>query len=158
MAGTRYVTGDVVATPNGGGVVAAVLTEQFEFPQPDGDDDFAAVSASNDRPAYVVGIESGGSAVYRASSLEEANFDEDDTPNPDGTPETDIIDEDISGLDDLPEGWDHRSVLEYWASVGGSWDECVEDVTDDWSEEQQKQHCSAMKDTVLGTKRWRTRF
>lgn len=33
--GTRYDTGDAVATPDGRGVVAAVLTEDFGLPQRD---------------------------------------------------------------------------------------------------------------------------
>lgn len=158
MPGTRYETGDVVATPDGRGVVAAVLTEDFDFPQPGGDGEYSAVAADDEHPAYVVGLESPGSAVYRASALEASEFDEGDSPSPDGDAETAIVEEDVSGLDELPEGWDRQSVLEYWASVGGSWEDCVEDATDDWNEEQKKQHCSAMKDTVLQTTRWRNRF
>lgn len=64
---TRYEEGDVVATPDGRGVVAAVLTEQFYFPQEGGEDEYEQVSATSDQPAYVVGLESVGSAPYRAS-------------------------------------------------------------------------------------------
>ena len=156
---TRYTEGDEVATPDGRGVVAAVLTDDFQFPQGGGEDDYADVEASDDRPAYVVGLEAVGSAVYRASSLEASDLEDDDaTESTDGEALTEIVDEDVNGLDDLPEGWDRNSVLEYWSSIGGSWEECAEDLTDEFEEERAREHCSAMKDEVLRTQRWRNRF
>lgn len=157
MANTRYDTGNVVVTPDGRGVVAAVLTDDFEFPQGN-EDEYANVSASNDQPAYVVGLESVGSAPYRASALEATDLDTEDVPQIEGERLADIITEDVIGLDDLPEGWDRNSVLEYWEGVGGSWSECVEDLTDEFEEDRAKQQCSAMKDEVLRTQRWRNRF
>ena len=154
---TRYQEGDVVATPDGRGVVAAVLTDDFEFPQ--GDDELVDVDADDDSPAYVVGLEAVGSAVYRASALEASDLeDEDASEETEGDALTDVVDEDVNGLDDLPEGWDRDSVLEYWSSIGGSWEECAEDMTDEFEEERAKEHCSAMKDEVLRTQRWRNRF
>lgn len=154
---TRYDEGDVVATPDGRGVVAAVLTSKFEFPQ--GDDELADVSASSDQPAYVVGLEAVGSAVYRAAALAASDLEDDDaTRQTDGEALTDVVDEDVNGLDGLPEGWDRDSVLGYWSSIGGSWEECVEDMTDEFGEERAKEHCSAMEDEVVRTQRWRNRF
>lgn len=158
MADTRYDTGDVVATPDGRGVVAAVLTDDFEFPQGDDEDEYADVSASDDQPAYVVGLEAVGSAPYRASALEASDLELEDTPDVGGDRLADIVDENVNGLDDLPDGWDRDSVLEYWEGVGGSWSECVEDLTDEFEEDRAKQQCSAMKDEVLRTQRWRNRF
>ena len=155
---TRYAEGDEVATPDGRGVVAAVLTDDFEFPQSGGEDDYATVEAGDDRPAYVVGLESVGSAVYRASSLASSDLEDDATESTDGDRLTDIVDEDVNGLDDLPEGWDRDSVLEYWSSIGGSWEECAEELADEFDEERAREHCSAMKDEVLRTRRWRNRF
>ncbi|WP_331233561.1 hypothetical protein [Natronorarus salvus] len=152
--GTRYEEGDVVATPNGRGVVAAVLTEGFEFPQDE--DDEAEVSASDGRPAHVVGLESGGSAVYRASALSTTGF-EDEPESTDGEALTEVVDESVNGLDSLPEGWDRESVLEYWAGIGGTWEACVEEMREEFGEERAKEHCSAMKDELLGTERWRNR-
>ena len=120
MASTRYDTGDVVATPDGRGVVAAVLTEQFYFPQEGGDDESEQVSAGADQPAYVVGLETVGSAPYRASTLEATDLETNDMPEVEGERLADIVNEDVSGLDDLPESWDRNSVLEYWEGVGGS--------------------------------------
>ncbi|WP_290816472.1 hypothetical protein [Halovivax sp.] len=154
MSDTRYDEGDVVATPDGRGVVAAVLTGDFEFPQ--GDDEIR-VTASEDSPGYVVGLESVGSAVYRASALEASSFDDGTGPT-EGESETQIVDADVDGLDRLPAGWDRESVLEYWSSIGGSWEACAEDTSDELDEERARAHCSAMKDEVLGTERWRNRF
>ncbi|RQG99638.1 hypothetical protein [Natrarchaeobius oligotrophus] len=157
MSDTRYEEGDVVATPSGRGVVAAVLTEGVAFPQ--GDDELTDVDASDDSPAYVVGLESVGSAVYRSSALEDSDLEDDDaTETTDGEALTDVVDEDVDGLDGLPEGWDRDSVLEYWSSIGGSWEECVDDLTHEFEQRRANEHCSAMKDEVLGTQRWRNRF
>ena len=154
---TRYEEGDVVATPDGRGVVAAVLTDDFEFPE--GEDGLTAVDAGDESPAYVVGLEAVGSAVYRASALEGSDLeDEDATESTEGDAVTEIVDEDVNGLDGLPEGWDRDSVLEYWSSIGGSWEACTEDLTDEFEAERAKEHCSAMKDEVLRTQRWRNRF
>ncbi|APW99903.1 hypothetical protein CHINAEXTREME_19950 [Halobiforma lacisalsi AJ5] len=164
MSDTRYEEGDQVAAPDGSGVVAAVLTDDFEFPQggSDGDEggeDLVPVDASDDRPAYVVGLETVGSRVYRASALEKTDLeDEEATDATDGDALTDVVDEDVDALDGLPEGWDRDSVLEYWSSIGGSWESCVDDMTDEFDEERAKEHCSAMKDEVLRTTRWRNRF
>lgn len=153
---TRYTEGDEVATPDGPGVVAAVLTSDFEFPQ--GEADLETVDASDDRPAYVVGLGTVGSAVYRASALERTDLDEANGASTDGEALTDVVDEDVDALDGLPEGWDRESVLEYWSSIGGSWESCVDDLTDEFEEERANEHCSAMKDEVLRTTRWRNRF
>jgi hypothetical protein len=155
--GTRYEEGDVVATPDGRGVVSAVLTEGFEFPQPGGEEEYGSVDASDDQPAYVVGLEAVGSAVYRASTLSVTEFDG-EAEKTDGEALTDVVDESVNGLDSLPEGWDRESVLEYWAGIGGNWEACVEEMTDEFGEERAREHCSAMKDEVLRTERWRNRF
>lgn len=156
---TRYEEGDVVATPDGRGIVAAVLTEQFYFPQEGGEDEYERVSATSDQPAYVVGLESVGSAPYRASALEASSLEDDEgTADVEGERLADVVNEEVNGLDSLPEGWDRESVLEYWEGVGGSWESCVEDMTDEFGEERAREHCSAMKDEVLRTERWRNRF
>jgi hypothetical protein len=154
---TRYDEGDVIATPDGRGVVAAVLTDDFEFPQ--GEDDLVDVSASDDQSAYVVGLESVGSAVYRASALEASDLEDDDaTRETDGEAQTEIVDEEVNGFDTLAGGWDRDSVLGFWSSIGGSWDACVEEMTDEFGEERANEHCSAAKDEVVRTERWRNRF
>lgn len=161
--GTRYDEGEVVATPDGRGVVAAVLTDDFEFPQ--GTDETVGVDARDDHPGYVAGLERGGSAVFRASSLNAASLDDsdgddsdDDVPEVDGEAETEVVDEDVDGLDNLPDGWDRGSVLSYWSSIGGSWESAVDDLTDEFGEDRAERLASAMKDELLRTERWRNRF
>jgi hypothetical protein len=154
---TRYGEGDVVATPDGRGVVAAVLTESFEFPQ--ANDATTSVDASADRPGHVVGLETGGSAVYRASGLEASSFDDGpETTDADCERLTTVVDEPVDGLDDLPEGWDRESVLSFWSSVGGSWEAAVDDLHEEFGEDRAKRFASAMRDEVLRTERWRNRF
>lgn len=154
---TMYDEGDIVATPDGRGVVAAVLTSDVEFPQ--GGDDLADVSASSDQPAYVVGLEAAGSAVYRAAALAASDLEDDDASRQtDGEALVDVVDGDVNGLEGSSEGWDRDSVLEYWSSIGDSWEECVEDMTDEFGEERAKEHCSAMKDEAVRTQRRRNRF
>lgn len=155
MSDTRYEEGDVVATPDGRGVVAAVLTADVEFPR--GEDTKVEVDASDESPGYVVGLESVGSAIYRASSLAASSFD-DQPEGVAGEAETEIVDQDVDGLDALPDGWDRQSVLQYWSSIGGSWEACVDDVSAEQEIERAQAHCSAMKDEVLRTGRWRSRF
>jgi len=154
--GTRYTEGDVVATPDGRGVVAAVLTADVEFPQDE--DDLTAVTASDDRPAYVVGLESSGSAAYRASALRAASLEDDSVSEVSGEALTEVVAEDIEGIEEYPPGWEYESVLEYWHSVGGTWSDCVEDLTEELDNDRARQLCSAMKDETLGTTRWRNRF
>jgi len=106
----------------------------------------------------VIGLETNGSAPYRASALEAADLETDDVPEVEGERLADIVNEDVAGLDNLPEGWDRNSVLEYWEGIGGSWEECVDDLSDEFDEGRANQQCSAMKDEVLRTQRWRNRF
>jgi hypothetical protein len=153
---TQYTEGGVVATPDDRGVVAAVLTDDFEFPQ--GDDELTDVSASGDQPAYVVALEGSGSAVYRASALRTASLDDETIPDVSGEALTGIADEDISGIDDYPPGWEYESVLDYWSSIGGTWSGCVDDLAEELDENRARQLCSALKDEALGTTRWRNRF
>jgi hypothetical protein len=154
--GTRYEGGDVVATPDGRGVVVAVLTGSFEFP--DGGDGTIDVEGSDDSPAHVVGLETGGSAVYRASALAATTLEEEDDDSTDGDRVAGILDEDVDGLDDLPEGWDRASVLSFWSSVGGTWEAAVEDLSDELGEERAERFAAAVKDELLRTERWRNRF
>ncbi|ELY87696.1 hypothetical protein C483_17393 [Natrialba hulunbeirensis JCM 10989] len=165
-----------------------MLTSEFEFPtgEGEGDENVTAVDASNDQPAYVVGLgpETVGSAVYRASVLETSGLEGDDATestvgdgddnsdrdsDDDGSGETltPIINEDVNGLDDLPEGWDRDSVLEFWSSMGGSWDACVEEMADElvleavgdgelFGDEKRSGADAAVAESLLKGVRWRS--
>jgi hypothetical protein len=116
---TRYEAGDVVATPDGRGVMLATKTEEFSFPQePDGGDQHADVEASPERPAHVVALEESGSAVYREGALETTTFGETQLPETKDERLTDVVDEEIDSRSELPEGMGRREALEYWASIG----------------------------------------
>lgn len=110
QAGTPYEEGDVVATPDGRGVVLATRTEEFSFPQ--NGNDHADVAASPERPAYAVALEAGGSAVYRAPALETTTFGETQLPETRNERVTDVLIEDVDSGDCLPEGMDRGEALE----------------------------------------------
>lgn len=153
---TSYMEGDVVGTPDGRGVIVDIFTDDFEFPQ--GTDELTSVTADDERPAYVVGLERGGSAVYRASALQRTDFETETWPEPSGSAETDVVNEHVDGFDEFPEGWDYESVYRYWHSIGGTWEDCVDNMVAEIGRERAEEHCSAMKDEILGTTRWRTRI
>lgn len=155
-AGTPYEGGDVVATPDGRGVVLATRTEDFSFPQ--NGNDHADVDASPERPAYVIALEDGGSAVYRAGALETTTFGETQLPETKDERVTDVLDESVDSGDRLPEGMTRQEALEYWANLGGSWTACVSDRENEFGEQTAEAQCTAIKDLISGTERWREHF
>lgn len=155
---TPYEAGDVVATPDGRGVVLATKVEDFSFPQePDGGDQHVDVEASPERPAYVVALEGGGSAGYRADALEATTFGETQLPEVPDERATEVVDEGVGSEGDLPEGMDRREALEYWASVG-SWKACVSDRANEFGQRTAEAQCTAIKDLLAGTERWHEHF
>lgn len=156
----EYTEGDIVATPrNEKGVVAAVMTENFEFPT--GDEATTQIEASSDSPAYIVGF-GGESAVYRASDVEKRNSMDtgsDDSGSGEAIETVDHIDFDET---DLPEGWDRKSLVDWWASIGGTWEDAVDELRKepDFISEgiDPKALASDWKTQLLGTDRWRNRF
>jgi hypothetical protein len=162
---TLYSEGDIVATPNGRGVVMGVITEDFEFPeQTEGevdssDEGVIEINASSNTPAYIVGfVEESG--AYRASSLEASSLDEDaEVKRTDGDSLAFIEGGiDVDPEDDLPEGWDEQSLMSWWASIGGTWDDCVNELEDEDMGPEPELQCSDFKSMVAGTERWRGRF
>jgi uncharacterized protein with gpF-like domain len=155
--------GDVVEYADGNlGVVLEVMTSDFTWPQ--GDDDEIDVEASSDDPAYIVARETGGAKIFRADELSPGSFDGD---APDlgelAGDEAAASKANIPGVDDpevgfssLPDGWTRKSVLQAYASLGGSWTSCVADMQGEIR--SPKRFCSALKDEVFGTERWRGRF
>lgn len=78
LLAASFSEGDEVDTPEGVGVVVEIRTEPFEGPDDEVD------WASEDEPAYVVGVESGAS-VFRGDDLSAGSIDVDgvDTPEQD---------------------------------------------------------------------------
>lgn len=160
---TNINTGDVVATPDGKGVVVGELRDEFEFPTgetTEDDDNIETVSASRDDPAYIVGF-GGRSAVYRASALEPSSFDDEEAPT---TTDGDRVAGPVSAYefnpDEWPEGWERTSVLSYYATAGGTFTELAEAIedTDAFSTEDARGFAAEMKSQIAGTQRWRGRW
>lgn len=61
------------------------------------------------------------------------------------------------GFDSWPDSWEDADkparliALDAWTSMGGTWTGCMSEISD-------KRICSAFKDEILGTERWRNRF
>ncbi|WP_336364073.1 hypothetical protein [Halalkalicoccus salilacus] len=155
-AATPYEAGDVVATTDGRGVVLATKVENFSFPQSE-DNEHADVEVSPELPAYVVALEEGGSAVYREEALETTTFGGTQLPETKDERLTGIVDESVGSEGVLPEGMGRREALEYWASVG-SWKACVSDRENELGERTAEAQCTAIKDLLAGTERWREHF
>jgi len=66
------------------------------------------------------------------------------------------VDDPEVGFSELPEGWDRASVLDAWASLGGTFTTCRAQMVGDIR--SPSRFCAALKDEVLGTELWRNRF
>lgn len=177
-----FEEGDVVEYSDGNvGVITGVLTSDFDWPT--GEDDETEVEASEDEPVYIVARETGGSKPFRGGDLSSATFDEDVDPAKladeaemgtiyhrmtDPNDEGQFVREyeellNIPGVDDpgvgfssLPDGWTRKSVLQAWASLGGTFTTCRAQMQGEIR--SPKRFCAALKDEVLQTERWRGKF
>jgi len=66
------------------------------------------------------------------------------------------VDDPHVGFDSLPNGWTRKSVLQAWASLGGTWTSCRADMTGEIRSPER--WCAALKDEVRQTELWRNRF
>lgn len=171
----EWTEGDVVQIdPGGTGVITAVMTSNFEFPT--GEDETRKIEASSDSPMYVVAVDD-GARVVSEDELEEGSF-EGDSKDPKKLAQkaelTDVYSQledpysveelaNIPGVDDpevgfasLPDGWTRSSVLQAWASLGGTFTSCRTDMAGEIS--RPSNFCAAMKDELLMTEKWRNSF
>ena len=102
-------------------------------------------------------LEEGGSAVYREEALETTTFGETQLPETKDERLTRIVDEEVGSEGDLPEGMGRREALEYWEGVG-SWKACISDRENELGERTAEAQCTAIKDLLAGTERWREHF
>lgn len=161
--------GDAVSTPGGNGVVTEVLDEGIEF---DGDE--------FDAGGVVVALASGGFEIYSASEVDASEwFDEDVDPEKLADAQTanvygDAMSANVDlhapaftgflranedpevGFRTLPDGWTRKSVLQAWASLGGTFRSCRADMAGEIA--SPTRFCAALKDEVLGTEEWRGKF
>ena len=68
------------------------------------------------------------------------------------------VDDPHVGFDELPPGWTRKSVLQAWASVGGTWRTCFARMVRVRGPNFAKRWCSALKDETLRTEEWRGKF
>lgn len=66
------------------------------------------------------------------------------------------VDDPHVGFDELPNGWTRKSVLQAWASLGGTFTSCRADMAGEIRSPDR--FCAALKDEVLRTELWRNRF
>jgi len=173
----QFSEGDVVdiSGDGGTGVITGVMTSTFEFPVGSGDDDLEEVEASSDSPVYIVADENGVRAVSE-DEVSEGSFDG-DSPDTKELSNAELgsayqhmddpystaellnipgVDDPEVGFSELPEGWTRKSVLQAWASLGGSFTTCRADMAGEIR--SPTRWCAALKDEVLQTERWRNRF
>lgn len=68
------------------------------------------------------------------------------------------VDDPHVGFDELPPGWNRKSVLQAWASLGGMWRTCFPRMIRVRGPFFAKRWCAALKDEVLRTEEWRGKF
>lgn len=165
-ADESFSEGQEVETPSGQGVVVEVRTEDFDGPD-------GAVEASDDNPAYIVGVES-GVEVYRGSDLEDGEIGADV-----GSPETDLAAAQAAAASDTedppgwitaargdgrfsyPDSWEESDtparliLLKAWAGMNGQFDcggDCCHGtmVKNGMSDQAANRFCASMKDRVMG--------
>jgi hypothetical protein len=167
-AAESFSEGQEVETPSGMGVVVEVRTEDFEGPGGD------VVEASEDEPAYIVGVES-GVEVYRGSELGDGEI-ETDVDNPEGElaeaeaaaasdtedPPAWLMAARGDGRFDYPDSWEESDtparliLLKAWAGMNGQFDcpsgNCCKGtmMKGGMSDRASDRFCASMKDRVLG--------
>ena len=177
-----YSEGTIVTYEGGEGVVLEKYTSEFKWPGGEGE---TTVEASSDEPYYIVAKDSSGSEPMPASELSKkdgklADVSMDDADSAElgrmyyrmSDPEEltefrDTYDElaNIPGVDDpetgfatMPNGWNRKSVLQAYASLGGSWTSCNRKMSTKKGPRFARRWCSALKDEVYGTEEWRGGF
>lgn len=146
-----FSEGDIVDTPDGVGVVVEIRTEDFDGPD-------GAVEASEESPAYIVGVES-GAAVFRASELSEGEI-ETDIENPESELTSNLrANQDDGRRFDYPESWEKSDtparliLLKAWAGLGGRFTTCRREMAGEIA--SPSRFCASMKDRVLEWEGWR---
>lgn len=142
-ADSSFSEGDVVEIDGETGVIVEKHTSDFEAPTEAGE----TIDASADTPKFIVGMQFGGLQIVIAEEMSPAEFD--DNGDPEALKYLAKQDSTFS----LPEGWTRASLLDAWASMGGSFSGCVAEMTGEVSDVDG--FCASMKSRVLGTEYWR---
>lgn len=167
----------------GQGVIVSVMDESFEFPTESTEDpDMTTVDASSDDMTYVVALMSGGLSTASGDELDGIgglNGDGVDVTDPDEAASNidnaelgswyanksseelvrlPGVDDPGIGWDGLPDGWTRKSVLQAYASLGGTWRSGYAKMLTHFGPFAAKRLISSLKDEVYGTTHWRNRF
>lgn len=173
VALAEFKEGDVVTVDGSTGVIVSLMESNFKFPT--GEDEEEEVEASSDNPVYVVATANGALAVSE-DELSSGSFDEDVDPkelandgemagiyremeNPHNLAELlniKGVDDPEVGFSTLPKGWTRKSVLQAWASLGGTFTSCRARMAGEVR--SPTRFCAALKDEVLQTEMWRNKF
>ena len=68
------------------------------------------------------------------------------------------VDDPHVGFDELPPGWTRKSVLQAWASLGGTWRTAYARMIREMGPRMARKFAASMKDEVLRTEEWRNSF
>jgi len=68
------------------------------------------------------------------------------------------VDDPHVGFDELPPGWTRKSVLQAWASLGGTWRTAYARMIREMGPQMARRWVSALKDSTLRTEKWRKSF
>lgn len=158
LEAATFSEGDEVDTPAGMGVVVEIRTENFTGPSGD------EVEASDDNPAYVVGVME-GARVYREDELEDGTI-EVDLDNPEADLKEAAASMALEGQHpdtglrfDFPPSWRKSEtpsrliLLKTWARLGGRFTSCRRKMAGDVA--LPARFCASMKDRVLEWEGWR---
>ena len=199
---------DVVQGPDGRtGMIVTTIEEDTEwYPDPDDDDEFYEIEASEDEPVFLVAFEDGETMPLLPGQLEGDSWDEVEEPmdedeidsaasdaelgeaywdceHPDDFEEFmnalhdggELTEEELEaelaspavdlpgartagiGFAEDPPGWDRSSYLKAWRTFRGKWRVCYPRMIRHFGPRMARRWCSALKDEVYQTTRWRVR-
>ena len=205
---TDFEETDVVQGPDGRtGMIVTTIEEDTEwYPDPDDDDEFYEIEASEDEPVFLVAFDDGETMPLRPGQLEggswqdvEEPMNEDEIDDAAGGAELegaywatddphdfeefmnalyevgDLDEEQLEaelaspamdlpgantagiGFATDPPGWDRSSYLKAWRTFRGKWRVCYPRMIRHFGPRMARRWCSALKDEVYQTTRWRVR-
>jgi hypothetical protein len=204
---TEYNLGDTVSFDDTKGmVVSHIRSDTKWYPEPDNDDEYYEIEASQEDPILLVAFEDGTTRPLAPKQVESATWDdvtgdmdedeidkavgetelskpyhrceqpedfeafmntlhecgelsEDELEAELASPAIDLPGANTAGIgfSEDPNGWDRSSYLKAWATFKGKWRICYPRMIRHFGPRMAKRWCSALKDEVYQTTRWRVR-
>ena len=106
--------------------------------------ELAPIYSHLDDPTSYEEFQKEGSRIINESSEELVNIPGVDDPH--------------VGFDELPPGWTRKSVLQAWASLGGTWRTAYARMIREMGPRMARKFAASMKDETLRTEEWRGSF